>query len=78
MLQAHILSDGPLQVNEFNYHNACLLRDAEPWGQGFAEPLFDGADQLTCDYERIAYRLMPDEWRGNQAVQLMIEYRCAA
>jgi len=23
-------------------------------------------------------RLMPDEWRGNQAVQLMIEYRCAA
>jgi len=113
MLQAHILSDGPLQANEFNYPYACLLRDAGPWGQGFAEPLFDGefavldgqilkqrhlklrlrsrkggpilnaihfngADQLTSDYERIAYRLVPDEWRGNQAVQLMIEYRCSA
>jgi len=110
MLQAQILSDGPLQAHEFNYHYACLLRDAGPWGQGFPEPLFDGefavldgnilkqrhlklrlrprkggpilnaihfngADQLTADYERIAYRLAPDEWRGNQAVQLIIEYR---
>jgi len=113
MLQAQILSDGPLQSKEFSYDYACLLRDAGPWGQGFAEPLFDGefavldgqilkqrhlklrlrprtggpilnaihfngAEQFTADYERIAYRLVPDEWRGNQAVQLIIEYRCAA
>jgi len=113
MLQAQILSDGPLHANELSYDYACLLRDAGPWGQGFAEPLFDGefavldgqilkqrhlklrlrsrkggpilnaihfngAEQMTADYERIAYRLVPDEWRGNQAVQLIIEYRCAA
>jgi len=112
MLQAQILSDGPLQANEFNYQYACLLRDAGPWGQGFPEPLFDdefavlegsilkqrhlklrlrprkggpilnaihfnGAEQLTGDYERIAYRLAPDEWRGKQGVQLIIEYRCS-
>ena len=42
LLQAEILSDGPLQAQEFDRTSAELLRDGGPWGQGYPEPLFDG------------------------------------
>ena len=42
LLQAEILSDGPLQVHEFNLAVAEALRDGGPWGQGYPEPMFDG------------------------------------
>ena len=41
-----IWSDGELASSELCSSNALLLRDAGPWGQGFAEPLFDGEFQL--------------------------------
>ena len=41
-LQHHIKSDGELSNEHFSLSFASLLRDSGPWGQQFAEPLFDG------------------------------------
>lgn len=40
-LQHSLLSDGALEIQEYNLEVASLLRDAGPWGQAFPEPLFD-------------------------------------
>lgn len=37
-----ILSDGELNAQELNLKTAELIREAGPWGQNFAEPIFDG------------------------------------
>lgn len=37
-----IHSDGELESENFDLQIAQLLRDAEPWGQSFPEPVFDG------------------------------------
>jgi single-stranded-DNA-specific exonuclease len=37
-----VLSDGELSEEDLNLEFARQLRLAGPWGQGFAEPLFDG------------------------------------
>jgi single-stranded-DNA-specific exonuclease len=41
-----IHSDGELEEKEVSLDLALLLREAEPWGQAFPEPLFDGIFQL--------------------------------
>lgn len=41
-LQGVIYTDGELQGQEFNLETAELLKQAGPWGQHFAEPLFEG------------------------------------
>ncbi len=46
-LRRELLSDGELQVSELNLQLAESLRAAGPWGQGFAEPLFDGVFELV-------------------------------
>ncbi len=45
-LQAVVESDGELQPEEFNLELAQTLRFAGPWGQHFAEPVFDGRFEL--------------------------------
>lgn len=40
-LQHVLMSDGELQVEEFNLDIAQLIQQAGPWGQSFPEPLFD-------------------------------------
>jgi single-stranded-DNA-specific exonuclease len=40
-LSSELLSDGPLATGEFTRETAESLALAGPWGQGFAEPLFD-------------------------------------
>ena len=52
LLQAEILSDGPLQTHEFDRASAEALRDGGPWGQGYPEPLFDG------DFEVLNWRVV--------------------
>jgi single-stranded-DNA-specific exonuclease len=42
-----ILSDGELRGAELSLDTARLLRGAGPWGQGFPEPVFDGAFQIV-------------------------------
>ena len=46
-LRRELLSDGELQASELNLQLAESLRAAGPWGQGFAEPLFDGVFELV-------------------------------
>ncbi len=41
-----ILSDGELSESDLNLDLARVLRFAGPWGQGFAEPVFDGEFEL--------------------------------
>lgn len=46
-LQDKMLSDGELFSHEFEISLAQLLRDAEPWGQGFSAPIFDGCFKVV-------------------------------
>ncbi|TRX54551.1 single-stranded-DNA-specific exonuclease RecJ [Thalassomonas sp. M1454] len=46
MLQGKILSDGELSKDAFNLEFASVLREAGPWGQNFAEPVFDNHFRL--------------------------------
>jgi single-stranded-DNA-specific exonuclease len=109
LLQADVLSDGELATAEFDRAHAESLRDAGPWGQGFAEPQFDGEFEVLSwrvvgerhlklelgrdglrlnaiefggwdgnrppPWVRIAYRLEPDDYRGGNAVQLVVVHR---
>lgn len=42
LLQATILTDGPLVAQDFSLNFAQQLQQAGPWGQAFPEPCFDG------------------------------------
>lgn len=112
LLQDVILSDGTMAHDACDIATALALRDGGPWGQGFAEPLFDdvfevaswkilGENHLKLELvrpgavakrlnaihfggwtgeppaqrSRIAYRLQPDDWRGGDAVQLVVTHR---
>ncbi|MGO1072858.1 single-stranded-DNA-specific exonuclease RecJ [Lysobacter sp. CA199] len=109
LLQADVLSDGELDASEFDRVHAESLRDGGPWGQGFAEPQFDGEFEVLSwrvvserhlklelgrdglrlnaiqfggwdgnkppPWVRIAYRLEPDDYRGGNAVQLVVTHR---
>ncbi|MBN8211995.1 MAG: single-stranded-DNA-specific exonuclease RecJ [Xanthomonadales bacterium] len=112
LLQDVILSDGAMPPEACDIGTALALRDGGPWGQGFAEPLFDdvfevvgwkilGEQHLKLELiwpgiamkrlnaihfggwtgeppalrSRIAYRLQPDDWRGGDAVQLVVVHR---
>nr|ACT36387.1 single stranded specific exonuclease [uncultured bacterium L11E10] len=110
LLQAELPSDGELLPHEFDRAHAEALRDGGPWGQGFAEPLFDGVFEvidwravgerhlklvLRCPQRaaplnaihfnglgaepppaqvHLVYRLVPDDYRGGEAIQLIIEH----
>lgn len=45
-LQGSIQSDGELSADELRLEVAEMLRNADPWGQGFPEPLFDGEFEI--------------------------------
>ncbi|QYZ65129.1 MAG: single-stranded-DNA-specific exonuclease RecJ [Gammaproteobacteria bacterium (ex Lamellibrachia satsuma)] len=45
-LVGEVISDGELDVTDFNLDLAQQLRVAGPWGQGFPEPTFDGTFQV--------------------------------
>jgi len=112
LLQQQLLSDGELSAAELDFNHAEALRLAGPWGQGFAEPLFDGSFEVLewrvlkerhlklvlrppgstlrlnaihfggwtgtapLQHLHIAYRLVGDDYRGGQAIQLIVEH-CA-
>lgn len=46
-LRQEILSDGELMLADMNLDVAKLLKNAGPWGQGFAEPLFDNRFKIV-------------------------------
>lgn len=47
LLRAEHWSDGELMDDEFDRRHAALLRDAQPWGQGYPEPQFDGVFEVV-------------------------------
>lgn len=55
MLLAEVLSDGELEAADFTCDNALALRDGGPWGQGYPEPLFDGA------FETLSWRVVGEK-----------------
>jgi len=109
MLTDTLHSDGALEAGDFGIDTAIALRDGGHWGQGYAEPLFDGEFEVLRwrivgerhlklelgaygkrldaihfggwdgdappSRVRIAYRLAPDDYRGGDAIQLLVVHR---
>lgn len=44
--EGEVLTDGPLQPHELNLETAQLIQQAGPWGQLFAEPVFDNVFEI--------------------------------
>lgn len=63
-LQGVIYTDGELQPQECTLETAELLKQAGPWGQNFAEPLFEGE-----------FRLLQQRLIGGKHLKLMVENR---
>lgn len=61
LLSAELLSDGELDGESLNLSTAQMLREAGPWGQGFAAPLFDG------EFEVLQQRLV-----GSKHLKLVV------
>ena len=77
-LDGTIMSDGELPEDALNLATAELLREAAPWGQGFAEPLFDGCfdllDARVVGADHLKLRLRP---AGGRRVVDAIAFRQA-
>ena len=54
LLRREIASDGSLESGEMTYALAQILREAGPWGQGFAEPLFDDVFDVL-DFRQVGH-----------------------
>jgi single-stranded-DNA-specific exonuclease len=52
LLTDTLYSDGELAGNDFSIEAAIALRDGGHWGQGYAEPLFDG------EFEVLGWRIV--------------------
>jgi len=63
LLQQDVLSDGPLVADEISRETAQLLRMAGPWGQGFAEPVFDGEFDVL-DWRPVGHKHLKLKLRG--------------
>lgn len=61
-LQGIIYTDGKLQPEEMNLHTAELLKQAGPFGQNFAEPLFEGE-----------FRILQQKLLAGKHLKLMVE-----
>jgi single-stranded-DNA-specific exonuclease len=69
-LQAVIHSDGAVPATDLSLDTARIIRDGGPWGQGFAEPLFDDRFQVLSS--RIVgerhWKLVVRPVSGDQAI----------
>ncbi len=69
-LQPLIHSDGAVSATALNLDTARIIRDGGPWGQGFAEPLFD--DRFEVLSSRIVgerhWKLVVRPVSGDQAI----------
>lgn len=68
--EGELLTDGPLQPEEFSLEIAQLIQQAGPWGQQFVEPVFDNVfevlDQRIVGKNHLKMTLMTTQ--GNQQV----------
>jgi single-stranded-DNA-specific exonuclease len=44
--EGELLTDGPLQPEEFSIETAQIIQQAGPWGQQFSEPVFDNVFEI--------------------------------
>lgn len=69
-----VLSDGPLMHSDFDLSLAYQLRTMTPWGQGFAEPIFDGEftilDKQLFKNKHLRMQVTPIE--GGNPVEAMV------
>jgi single-stranded-DNA-specific exonuclease len=63
-LGGEVLSDGALLKEQYSIAFAQLLKDAGPWGQGFAEPIFDD------EFELIEQKLL-----GGKHLKMLVRYQ---
>jgi len=72
-LQNIVLSDGLLTDSDFTLNLASQLRTITPWGQGFAEPIFDGEftilDKQLFKNKHLKMKVKPIE--GSNIVEVM-------
>lgn len=67
-------TDGPLLPQEFSLATAQLLETAQPWGQGFPAPLFEGEFTVVglrlmgSEQQHVRYTLKGGAGEGGQAV----------
>ena len=112
-LQSVLLTDGELDVDDFNLNLAQQLKNGGPWGQNFPEPCFDGTfrvvqqrivgqhhlkmtlqpvghdhwvDAIAFNIDtgiwpdpniqraRVVYKLDINHYRGNDNLQLLVDY----
>ncbi len=65
-LDPRLLTDGELEQEDYSLELARALRDGGPWGQGFAEPLFEGCFDclrwrvIGAGHWRLRLRPVPD------------------
>ena len=71
-LQAVVVSDGELSVQEFTLAIAAQLRDAGPWGQHFPEPVFDG-EFFVLQQKRVGEKHLKMTLGLDQAGQQLID-----
>ncbi|ADN77263.1 exonuclease RecJ [Ferrimonas balearica DSM 9799] len=64
-LTGELLSDGELTAADLCLDTARMLREAGPWGQGFAEPMFDGR-----------FRILDQRLVGQKHLKLALETEC--
>lgn len=68
--EGELYTDGPLEAHEFNLETAQLIQQAGPWGQQFAEPVFDNVfevlDQRLVGKNHLKMTLVPSQ--GGQQV----------
>ncbi|MDR3442321.1 MAG: single-stranded-DNA-specific exonuclease RecJ [Legionella sp.] len=77
--EGELLTDGPLQAGEFSLDTAQLIHQAGPWGQQFAEPVFDNVfevlDQRLVGKNHLKMTLVSD---GQQvdAIAFNVDLNC--
>ena len=63
-LASEVLSDGQLSKEHYSIEFAQQLKDAGPWGQGFAEPIFDD------EFELLEQKLL-----GGKHLKMLLRYQ---
>jgi len=63
-LSGEVLSDGALLKEQYSIAFAQQLKDAGPWGQGFAEPIFDD------EFELLEQKLL-----GGKHLKMLVRYQ---
>ncbi len=75
--EGELLTDGPLQAAEFCIELAQLIQQAGPWGQQFAEPVFDNVfeiiEQRLVGKNHLKMTLLPSQGQQVDAIAFNVD-----